>query len=162
MPRITSFTFIPRPLGRHFMTYSLALGLGLLSACATTPDPAEICTAEWIKPRSEQAINELKRDTFSRLKTIASAASKYEAGSGLSSFQMFRLASAAKGLLRDFETSSALADLKTLSSTCNDPEIAKDAFYGMLDEAGISEKLIEMFNSFQTLFPETEANLDSP
>lgn len=135
---------------------ALVCGAMFLTACATAPDPAEVCTAEWIKPRTSKAVAELKRDTFSRLKTIASAASKYEVGNGLSLIQQWRAASAVKGLLHDYETSTALADLKILSSTCNDPKIARDAFYGMLEEAGFSEKLIAMFDSFQTLFPQTE------
>ena len=160
MPQIIPFN-ITRPALAPYLrsvlkSVSLAVGLCLFSACATTPDPAEVCSAEWIKPRTERAVNELKRDTFSRLKTIASAASTYEVGEGLSLFQQWRAASAVKGLIRDYETSTALADLKILSATCKDPKIAKDAFYGMLEEAGFSEKLIAMFDSFQTLFPQTE------
>lgn len=125
-----------------------------MSACATTPDPAVICTSEWIKPRADRATSELKRDISGRLRTIRSAASNFEAGEGLSPFQSWRLLNAAKGLVSDIETSQALKDLKTLSSTCNDPEIAKKAFTGMMESSGVSEKVLEFFDIFETLFPD--------
>lgn len=125
----------------------------LLTACATTPDPAEVCTAEWVKPRADRAVKELKRDTFSRLKSLASTAAKLQSGDGLSAFQSYRMISSINGLLNDFETSQALKDLKILSSTCDDPQIVKDAFSGMLEEAGVSDKLIELFNGFKSFIP---------
>jgi len=47
-----------------------------LAGCATTPDPAEVCTAEWVQPRAALAIKELRRDTGRTIKSLARNAEK--------------------------------------------------------------------------------------
>ena len=41
--------------------------LVLLSACASVPDPAEICTAEWITPRATKAVDSIETVSYTHL-----------------------------------------------------------------------------------------------
>ena len=127
----------------------------LLSGCATTYDPAEVCTANWIKPRASKAVSELRSDMGSSIKKLVRSAEKLKSGGKLSPWAMASMLNTAQGMVTKVERSKGLKDLRILSENCNDPAIMKDAFTGFLDDMGVSDQLRVMFEQMQALkFPE--------
>ena len=99
------------------------LTLLLLSACASTPRPEEVCSASWIKPRTDAALGQFQsqtRDTWERLRrTGEGAAERGTIGLVEKATVLLSLTS----LVNDFQSSQALKDLRTLGQTCDDPDL---------------------------------------
>lgn len=121
----------------------------MLSACASTPDPAEVCSAEWIKPRAERAMTDFKRDTKSTFKKLKKAGDTLSDGDQLGPLQMFSLMSSVNRLTDNFENGRAMKDMRTMATTCNDPDLIKTAMTDFMREQGISEKLIQFLNGMK-------------
>jgi len=60
----------------------------MLSACATTPDPAKICTSEWIGARSDKAISRIETRSASSLKALKKASASWAQGKTPGPFQL--------------------------------------------------------------------------
>ncbi|MCF6220128.1 MAG: hypothetical protein L3J65_03360 [Robiginitomaculum sp.] len=117
-----------------------------LGACATAPTPAEICSAEWIAPRAERAMKDFKRDTTKTIRTFRKSADKLKDGGTLGPLQMFSMMNALSKLANKMENGRAMRDMRTLSETCNDPDLLKNAMNDFMREQGISEKFISFIN----------------
>jgi hypothetical protein len=122
---------------------------GFLTACATTPDPAEICSAEWIAPRAERAMNEFKKDTRPTIKRLAKIGDKLNDGDTIGPLQMFSLMNSINSLSDKFENGRAMRDMRTLADNCSDPELIKNAMTDYLEEQGVSEQFINFLNNMQ-------------
>lgn len=138
-----------RPTSTLCLTLALTTSLAL-GACATTPDPAEICTAEWITPRADRAVDELKRDMGRSIKKLSRSAEKLQGGS-ISPFALASMMNTAQGMVKKIETSRGLKDLRILSETCDDPEIIKDSFMGFLDDMGVPQQFRILFENMEAL-----------
>lgn len=114
----------------------------LLSACASTPTPAEICSAEWIAPRADRAVERIEKRAKKSIKTLSSVSKSWAAGKTPGPLQMFALSRAMKSLETELTQGKGITDLKTVAKTCNDPEIVSDAMRGLLERQGVSERLI--------------------
>lgn len=134
-------------------TIILTLGLtGLLlgtSACTTVPDPAEVCSAEWIAPRADRAMKEFKRDTRSIFKKLKKTGNKLESGGNIRPLQMFSLMNSLSNLGKKLENGRAMRDMRTLANTCDDPKLIKTAMTDYMREQGIDEKFIRFLNNFE-------------
>lgn len=122
----------------------------ILGACATIPSytPAEICSSEWIAPRANSAMSDFKHDTKSIFKKLKKAGNSVAHGNKPGPLQMFSLMSSLKKLGNQFENGQAMKAMRTLASTCNDPNLIKNAMTDLLRENGIEEKFISFLNSF--------------
>lgn len=129
--------------------FGIVAPLFLLSACASTPDPAEVCSAEWIKPRADRAMNDFKKDAGSTFKTMEKAASKLVKGDNIGPLQMFSIMSSLNRLGNTFENGRGMKDMRTLASTCNDPELIKSAMTNFMREQGISDRFITFLNGLR-------------
>lgn len=126
----------------------------VMSGCATTPDPAKVCTAEWISPRVGKAVKEIKSDTGSLLKTINRSAKSMEDGK-MSAWSTFRMISAGEKYIKRLKGSRGLKDLRMLSETCDDPKIIRDGFAQYLESVDAPPMLIDMIrNSEDFKFPD--------
>lgn len=123
------------------------LAISLLSACATAPDPAEVCSAEWIGVRSGKAMKEFKRDTRPIFRKLRKTGESLKDGRQPGPLQMFSLMNAVSKLGRKFENGRAMKDMRTLAATCDDPELIKNAMTDFMREQGIDEKFIGFINS---------------
>ena len=137
----------------------------LLSACASTPDPAEICTTEWIKPRAEKAMSELMDDTGSAVKSMRKVADKYMQGKTPGPLQMFSLSNSLKSLEKELTRGRGIKDLKTLAKTCDDPQIITDGMTEFVSSLGLPERLsafIKALPRYQELLESQLEDLDKP
>lgn len=119
----------------------------LLSACASTPDPAEVCSADWIKPRAERAMNDFEADTKSTFKTLKKVGDKLSNGDQIGPIQMFSVMNAINRLGDKFENGRAMKDMRILANTCDDPDLIKTAMTDFMRDQGIDEKFINFLNS---------------
>jgi len=114
----------------------------LLSACASTPDPAEVCTANWIAPRAERAVKKIETKTKRSIKALTNASESWTQGKTPGPLQLFALSRAVKSLETEFKNGKGIQDLRTVAKTCNDPQIISDSLRGMFERQGVSDKLI--------------------
>lgn len=139
---------------KHYVLGAIISVSALLSACATTPDPAKVCTAEWISPRVGKAVNEIKRDTGSLLKTINKSAKSMENGK-MGAWSTFRMISAGEKYIKRLKSSRGLNDLRVLSETCDDPKIIRDGFTTYLQSVDAPPLLIDLVRNAEDFkFPD--------
>ena len=120
-----------------------------LIGCATTPDPAKVCTAEWITPRAEKAIDRLESKTRSAIKPLKSVGESLAKGKSPNPFTMMRLSSSFDSLERELTEGRGIRDLKLLASTCNDPEIITKSLRSVFENQGVPSKALDFIESLQ-------------
>lgn len=113
-----------------------------ISGCATAPDPAKVCTSEWIGKRSDKAISRIERKASRSLKSLQKAGESWARGKTPNPFQMLMLSNSLKGLEKELKNGQGIRDLKTLSATCDDPKIISDAMGGFLRKQGLPDNII--------------------
>jgi hypothetical protein len=134
-------------LNTNIKTAIFSLGSMLvISACATTPDPEIVCSADWIAPRAERAMKEFKQDTRSTFRTFKKTGNRLQKGQSLGPIQMLSMMSAINGLADKFKNGKAMRDMRTLANTCDDPSLIKNAMTDYMREQGISENFIDFIN----------------
>ena len=116
--------------------------LALLSACASVPDPAEVCTAEWITPRATKAVNSIEKSAKSSFKTFRDVSETWASGKQPGFFQLLALNSAMNKMKKELTRGQGITDLKTVAKTCNDPNIIKTSMHDLLERQGLSDNLI--------------------
>jgi hypothetical protein len=62
---------------------------------------------------------------------------------------MFSVMNAINHLGNKFEKGRAMKDMRTLATTCDDPDLIKSAMTDFMREQGIDEKFINFLNSLQ-------------
>ncbi len=121
---------------------SLAFSSVLIAGCATTYDPVEVCSAEWIKPRVDRAVGYIERDTKSLIKTLNKNADEFKSGKTPGPFQMIAISSAVNKLTKQLKNGQGVKDLKILRETCNDPDIVENALTEYMQDQGLPLPLI--------------------
>ncbi len=117
-----------------------------LGACSTTPAPVDICSAEWITPRVDRAMDEFERDTRKIFKKFRKAADSLQNGGSIGPLQMFSVMSALSSLADKFENGRAVQDMRTLAQTCDDPQLIKNAMTDFMRNKGLPENFINFIN----------------
>lgn len=130
------------------MTAALGASIAALPGCATTPDPAVVCTAEWVQPRAERAIKDLRRDTGRTIKSLRKNADKLQNGGSFSAWRAASMISSVQKLARKIETGRGMRDLKTLAATCEDPAIIRDGVVGYMEDMQAPKVLMDMIRGF--------------
>jgi len=133
----------------------------LLGACASTPDPAEVCTAEWITPRTNSAIGKIEKRAKSSMKTLTSVSKTYAEGKKPNLFQLLALSNAMNNMKKELTRGQGIKDLKTLATTCNDPNIIKDSMRDMMKRQGIDDSFIQRIETnpiYESLCPLTASS----
>lgn len=120
-----------------------------ISGCATSYNPAEVCTAQWIKPRAERAIGYLEKDTDRVIKTLKKSAKSFESGDMPGPFQILALTSAIDKLAEQFKSGRAIKDLRILRDTCNEPEIIEESLTDFMKDQGLPAGMIDMIRSLK-------------
>lgn len=118
----------------------------LVPACATTPDPAVVCSAEWVEPRADRAMAEFENNTKSVFKTLKKAGEKMKDGATPGPLQMMSVMSALSKLARQFENGQAVKDLRTLARTCDDPKLVKSAMTDLMRKKGMPDTFINFIS----------------
>lgn len=125
-----------------FALLTLSILCFSISGCATAPDPAKVCTSEWIGKRSDKAISRIERKASRSLKSLQKAGESWARGKAPNPFQMLMLSNSLKGLEKELKNGQGIRDLKTLSATCDDPKIISDAMGGFLRKQGLPDNII--------------------
>lgn len=135
----------------RFILFTLSFTGILLgaTACTTVPDPAEICSAEWIAPRADRAMKDFKRDTKSIFKALKKTGNRLDNGGNIGPLQMYSLMNSLSRLGKKLENGRAMQDMRTLASTCDDPKLIKNAMTDFMRGQGIDEKFIRFLNNFE-------------
>ena len=113
-----------------------------VTGCATAPDPAKVCTSEWIGERSNKAISRIESKAGRSLDSLQKAGKIWAQGKTPNPFQLLALSNSLKGLEKELKNGRGIRDLKTLSATCNDPKIISDAMGGFLRKQGLPDNII--------------------
>ena len=113
-----------------------------LASCATAPDPAEVCTSEWISERSSKAMSKISSKSSSSLKALKKASESWVQGQKPSFFTLLALNNATKSLRNELTNGQGIKDLRVLSKTCNDPKLISDSLGNFMREQGLSERMI--------------------
>jgi len=121
---------------------SIAILSTSIAGCATAPDPAKVCTSEWIGKRSDKAISRIESKAGRSLKSLQKAGKSWSQGKTPNPFQLLLLSNSLKGLEKELKNGQGIRDLKTLSATCNDPKIISDAMGGFLRKQGLPDNII--------------------
>ena len=116
--------------------------LVFLSACASTPDPAEVCSAEWIAPRTASAVDRIEKRAKSSIKTLADVSKTWSEGKTPNFLQLIALRGAMNKMQKELTRGQGISDLKTIAKTCNDPTIIKNSMRNLLERQGASSKVI--------------------
>ncbi|MGB3457201.1 MAG: hypothetical protein WBG08_07290 [Litorimonas sp.] len=122
------------------------LAVGLLAACASTPDPAEICTVEWIAPRADRAVERIETRLDRTFEELAAASESWLAGRSPGPIQLYKLSNAAKALERELTDGRGIQDLRTLASTCNDPDLIRSELLAILDRQNIPDGVVRFLD----------------
>lgn len=129
----------------RFYSFSLAVPMMasmIISGCTTTYDPAEVCTAEWIKPRAERAISDIESETRSAFKTLKKSGKSFSNGKTPGPFQLIAISSAVSKLTNELKNGRGIKDLRILRNTCNDPDIISDALTDLMRDQGLPDNMI--------------------
>jgi len=138
-----------------FLSATLA-GL-MLSGCATAPDPAKVCTSDWIGARSSKALDRIESRSKSSMNALKKAGESFAQGKQPGVFQLLALSNSMSKLKKELTDGAGVRDLKTLASTCNDPDIIKKSMSDLLDRQSFSPQLRNMVESnplFQSVVQE--------
>ena len=128
---------------KHFGTSLIFACLTLaLTGCATAPDPAKVCTSEWIGERSDKAISRIQSKAGSSLKSLRKAGESWSKGNKPNFIQMALLSRSLKGLENELKNGRGMRDLKTVAATCNDPKIISDAMGSFMRKQGLPDNII--------------------
>lgn len=128
---------------KHFGTSLIFACLTLaLTGCATAPDPAKVCTSEWIGERSDKAISRIQSKAGSSLKSLRKAGESWSKGDKPNFIQMALLSRSLKGLENELKNGRGMRDLKTVAATCNDPKIISDAMGSFMRKQGLPDNII--------------------
>ena len=118
----------------------------LVSACATTPSAEEVCSADWIKPRTDAALQEFKNSTQDTWKKLSSTGKRASKRGSLGLIEKASVLLSLTSLVNSFQNSQALEDLQLLGKTCNDPDLVKNALVGTLEEYNVPDAYINLLN----------------
>ena len=134
----------------------------MMTGCASTPPPEVVCSSNWIKPRTDAALKEFTSstsDTWAKLsKTGKRAAKKGSIGLIEKASVLLSLTS----LVNSFQNSQALEDLQLLSTTCDDPNLVRNALIGTMQDYNVPEPYINLLNEldgFMKLLESSAAEL---
>jgi hypothetical protein len=132
---------------RFVILLSLAAGI-CLSGCATTPDPAKVCTSEWIAPRADQALERIEKRTDASFRAVRKAAAAYVSGDTPGPLTLLSLRNALGDLEDELRDGRGARDLRMLATTCNDPEFIRETLTEWLDDKNIPSQVMAALNSF--------------
>lgn len=122
---------------------------GLVAACASTPPPEEICSASWIKPRTDAALAEFKDATSGQWKALQRSGERASGAADLDLLEKARVLLSLAGVVTSFQNSQALEDLQTLGKTCNDPELVSNALRGVMSEYGVPDAYLDLLDELE-------------
>lgn len=93
-----------------------------LSGCATT-SPERICSAEWIGARADRALDAIERDTTRAMISLRKVGESYADGREPNVLALLNLRRTLSDLEDELTDGRGVRDLRTLATTCDDPQL---------------------------------------
>jgi len=131
-----------------FITLLISPAL-LLGACSTTPDPAKVCTAEWIEKRADRAMARIEKKAGKSIKSLSKAGEAWVNGKQPGPIALFRLDNNLRALERELTEGRGIRDLKTLAKTCDDPQLIADRMSAFLASKGMPDRFLNFIKSLK-------------
>ncbi len=116
----------------------------IVAGCATTPDPEEICSAQWIKPRVDAAVADFRDDIEHTMSQLRSSEGSATNAKGMGLLEGAAVLLSLTRLINNLQDSRTLADLNTLSQTCNEPELVMNALTDVLEEYEVPQPFVDL------------------
>ena len=139
---------------------ALCLSVAVLAGCASQQlSPEEICSANWIKPRTDAAINQFRKSTSSTWENLQQKGKKAAANGKLGLLERASVLLSLTKLVNEFQNSQALEDLQLLSTTCDDPQLVRNVLTDTMTEYNVPQQYIDLLNSldeFTTLIQQNQ------
>lgn len=123
----------------------------LLLASCTTLLPVEICSAEWIAPRIDRAVDAVEKDTSRLMRNVKSVGESYARGKTPGPLTLFSLSRSLDALTRELTDGRGVRDLRTLAGTCDDPRLVSDGLTTWLDRQGLPDGLRTFIDDFEII-----------
>ncbi|MGB6229589.1 MAG: hypothetical protein WBF53_05625 [Litorimonas sp.] len=123
------------------MLASTLIAMGL-SACASTPNPDVVCTAEWVDARADRALDRIGDKSSKALDAFQDAGKTWLSGGSPGPLQLWRLSNAVKALEDELTDGKGVRDLRTLARTCNDPDLVRTRITSFLTESDIPDPVV--------------------
>lgn len=137
-------TYPSETMTRHLSKISFILAVAVLATgCASTPNPAKVCTTDWIAPRVNKAVDRIETKAGRSLRALKGPAKAWSQGKTPNPFQLLTLQSSLKKLERELTDGRGIKDLRTVARTCDDPVIVTDALRGMWKDNGFPDALVD-------------------
>lgn len=133
------------------MKRAVLLSVILLSACASTPDPAVVCTAEWIEPRAERALERLESRTGRAFRALRKAGAAYVAGERPGPLTMLSVRRSLNSIEDELRDGPGVRDLRLLARTCDDPEFIRGQVAKLLDRQNVPTRIIAFLDATNVL-----------
>lgn len=140
----------------------LSVSAILMVGCATAPDPAKVCTSEWIAPRANKAVTRVVKKTRPAINALKKVGESYVSGKTPNIFAMMKLSSSFESLEKELTNGRGIQDIRVLAKTCDNPEILTKAVRDVFERQGVSDKLlgfIENLDVYKRILEENFAAL---
>ena len=144
------------------VAFPFILSTSFLTGCATAPDPAKVCTTEWIIPRTKSAVDDITKSSSSAMKSLRRLGETYAAGKTPGPLQLLSLVNSMKSLERQVKNGRGIRDLKTLAATCNDPKLLTGTLTKFMSDQGLPDNMINFLQQtpiYQNLLQEALADI---
>ena len=117
------------------------IGLAMLGACATTPEP---CTPEWVEWKSEKVLKRFALANYSEVKRLRdfSQTLQDESIGPLTALRIPGMIDDFKVLARDFEA-DVLPELNAAVDECGSVQALAPALTSFLRDEGVGEDVLE-------------------
>jgi hypothetical protein len=122
-------------------------GALLLTGCASTPDPARICTSEWIEPRAERALDRIETRTAKSFRALRKAGAAYVAGDTPGPLTLLSLRRSLSDLEDELKNGQGTRDLRLLAKTCNDPDFISETLTDWLERQNLPSQIMSFLNA---------------
>lgn len=136
----------------------------LLGGCASQQlSAAEVCSADWIKPRTDAALNEFRKSTSGTWESLQKSGKKAAANGKLGLLERASVLFSLTRLVNSFQNSQALDDLQLLSTTCNDPQLVRNALTDTMAQYNVPQQYIDLLGEleqFTTLLQQNGGGLN--
>jgi len=127
---------------------ALVLSAAVLAGCASQQlSPEEICSANWIKPRTDAAISEFRKSTSSTWESLQKSGKKAASSGKLGLLERASVLFSLTKLVNAFQNSQALEDLQLLSTACDDPQLVRNVLTDTMTEYNVPQQYIDLLNS---------------
>jgi len=142
---------------------ALVLSAAVLAGCASQQlSPEEICSANWIKPRTDAAISEFRKSTSSTWESLQKSGKKAASSGKLGLLERASVLFSLTKLVNAFQNSQALEDLQLLSTTCDDPQLVRNVLTDTMTEYNVPQQYIDLLNSLDEFTNLLQQNQGTP